>query len=69
MRETRHEETKTRPPRTGSITWVSGWYYRALKGVLPISIGRCKVTLVGRLAAGHGRQVGNGLMVIAINSD
>src|SRR5476651_935307 len=56
MRETRHEETKTRSPGTGIITWLPSRNRRALERNLPLSIIRCPIALARGLATSHGGQ-------------
>ena len=54
MRETRHEETKTRSPGTGTSTWISGRHCRTLKRNVSLSDAESEVILAGRLARSHG---------------
>src|SRR5471030_1230398 len=56
MREIRHEETKTRSPGTGIITWLPSRNRRAFERDLPLSIIRCPITLARGLATSHGGQ-------------
>ena len=67
MRETRHEETKTRSPGTGSSTWLSSRYRRTLQRDVSLSDTESKVVLDGRLARSHGRQ--GGYRVITVSLD
>jgi hypothetical protein len=68
MRETRHEETEERPPGTSTFTRLSSRYYGPLKRDMPLSIDRCTVSLVGRLASSHGGQVSGGLALLDVKS-
>ncbi|EGB79092.1 hypothetical protein HMPREF9532_00382 [Escherichia coli MS 57-2] len=63
MRETRHEETKTRSPGTGTSTWLSGRHRRTLKRNVSLSDAESKVTMAGRLARSHGGQGSHGLIL------
>jgi hypothetical protein len=66
MRETRHEETEERPPGTSTFTRLPSRDYRAFKRDMPLSIDRCTVSLVGRLASSHGGQVSGGLALLDV---
>jgi len=66
MRETRHEETEERPPGTSTFTRLPSRYYGPLERDMPLSIDRCTVSLVGRLASSHGGQVSGGLALLDV---
>jgi len=63
MRETRHEETKTRSPGTGTSTWISSRYYRKIERNVSLSDLESKVLVARRLARSHGGQGANCLTV------
>ncbi|CZQ45666.1 ribosome modulation factor [Klebsiella pneumoniae] len=61
MRETRHEETKTRSPGTGTPTRISGGYRGKIERNVSIPEPESTLMVAGRLARSHGGQGTNGL--------
>lgn len=63
MRETRHEETKTRSPGTGTSTWIPGRDNRKIERNVSLPDLEPKALLARRLARSHGGQGTNCLTV------